>query len=138
SPPLDRSQRLRAQLRELFESLSGETLHETQEAQSFLELGLDSLALTQAALEIERRYAIKLKFRRLLEDLDSIGKLAAMLDETLPPESAVPPSAASATPTDVTQLAQLIQNQMTMLQQQAQLLASLTGQSVPAVAQVPA
>ncbi|MCW5577971.1 MAG: hypothetical protein KIS89_04965 [Dokdonella sp.] len=31
------------------------------------------MSLTQAALELERASSVKLKFRRLLEDLDSIA-----------------------------------------------------------------
>ena len=134
---VDRMQRLRTELRELFESLSGEHLDATHDAQSLLELGLDSLALTQAALELDRRYGLKIKFRRLMEDLNSVEKLAALLDQTLPAEVLAAPvaaSAVSAVPTDVAQLAQLIQNQMAMLQQQAQMLASLAGQSMPATA----
>jgi amino acid adenylation domain-containing protein len=85
-----RDERLRAQLRQLVEELSGARVGAQQDDASFLELGLDSLALTQAALELERRYSLKLKFRRLMEDVDSVGRLAALLDRTLPPEAAMP------------------------------------------------
>ncbi|HEX3122080.1 MAG TPA: aminotransferase class III-fold pyridoxal phosphate-dependent enzyme, partial [Rhodanobacteraceae bacterium] len=73
-------QSLRIGLRELFGSLSGEALSGAHDATRFIDLGLDSLALTQAALEIERRHGLKLKFRRLLEDVDSIAKLASLLE----------------------------------------------------------
>ncbi|HEY0179705.1 MAG TPA: beta-ketoacyl synthase N-terminal-like domain-containing protein, partial [Dokdonella sp.] len=52
TPP--RGARLRAELRELVESLSGESVDAAHDATSFLALGLDSLSLTQAALELER------------------------------------------------------------------------------------
>ena len=118
-----------ARLRGLFENLSGQAIGPEAYAQGFLALGLDSLALTQAALEIERNFGVKLKFRRLMEDLDSIQALAAMLDEVLPPEAA--PAQAPEVATDITvapgdsALAQLVQTQMAMLQQQGQLLAKL-------------
>ncbi|MEO6967398.1 MAG: amino acid adenylation domain-containing protein, partial [Rhodanobacteraceae bacterium] len=136
-----RTSRLSAELRELFENLSGAMIAPQQDGASFLELGLDSLALTQAALEIERRYGVRLKFRRLLEDLDSVGKLAALLDDTLPVE-AIPaaavaaPIAATNQPTTTTDpaLAELIRSQMALMQQQTQLLAALTGGSAPASA----
>ena len=82
--------RLRAELRELVESLTGEHLAAAQDEASFLELGLDSLSLTQAALELERRYGLKLKFRRLMEDVDSIAKLATLLEPTLPATAPAP------------------------------------------------
>ncbi len=76
---------LRIGLRELFASLSGEALSSAHDGMRFLSLGLDSLALTQAALEIERRHGLKLKFRRLLEDVDSIDKLALLIEsQTVP------------------------------------------------------
>jgi len=92
-----RAPRLAAELRELFENLSGESITPAQADESFLNLGLDSLALTQAALEVERRYGVKLKFRRLMEDLGSISRLAALLDATLPAEAGVM-TAPAATP----------------------------------------
>ena len=147
--------RLAAELRELFGNLSGELLDARHDADSFLDLGFDSLSLTQAALAVEQRYGVKIKFRRLMEDVDSIGNLAGMLDATLPPDAKPAPAIAVApaqgqqtqgtgasTPST---LAQLIQNQMALLQQQSVLLASLSGQlpggqsagSVPAAAPAP-
>jgi amino acid adenylation domain-containing protein len=136
-----RGARLRAELRELVEGLSGEPVEAVQDGATLLELGLDSLALTQAALELERRYGLKLKFRRLMEDLDSIDKLAALLDATLPPEAPAaatpvaplaPPAPAAGSPL----LTQLIQSQMALMQQQTQLLAALAGNAVAAPAPV--
>ncbi|MGN6517925.1 MAG: amino acid adenylation domain-containing protein [Dokdonella sp.] len=148
------SSRLRAELRELVESLTGEHLGATHDESSFLELGLDSLSLTQAALELERRYGLKLKFRRLMEDVDSIAKLATLLEPTLPATAPSPtpapqasPSAASVpatasvmTDTAPSPLLALIQSQQALMQQQMQLLASLatgTATASPAALAVP-
>ena len=151
-----RTQRLAAELRGLFESLSGERIGPQQDDAGFVDLGLDSLALTQAALELERRYGVKLKFRRLMEDLDSVSKLAALLDQSLPPDVAPAPVAttSSAPPSSVVHpleahltgahsdgadaagansaLAQLIQSQMALMHQQTELLRALSGASVAA------
>jgi len=78
---------LHAQLRELVGALSGESLSAANNATRLLDLGLDSLALTQAALEIERRFGLKLKLRRLMEDVDSIDKLAELLEKRFGKES---------------------------------------------------
>ena len=74
--------RLRAELRSLAATLSGEALTVADDGTRFLDLGLDSLALTQAALEIENRYGLKLRLRRLMEDVDTIAKLAALVAES--------------------------------------------------------
>ncbi len=137
------SSRLRAELRELVESLTGEHLGATHDEASFLELGLDSLSLTQAALELERRYGLKLKFRRLMEDVDSIAKLATLLEPTLPassappiPAPAAPAVAMPATAASASPLLALIQSQQALMQQQMQLLASLAGGAAPVAAPV--
>lgn len=132
-----RVHRLAAQLRAMFESLSGEALSEAHDQCSLLDLGLDSLALTQATLALERRFGVKLKFRRLMEDLDSVARLAAMLDEALPPEPAVAPviapavvgvsSLATSAPAG-SPLAVLIQSQMALIDQQGELLRAMMGQ----------
>ncbi|MBS0433236.1 MAG: aminotransferase class III-fold pyridoxal phosphate-dependent enzyme, partial [Proteobacteria bacterium] len=123
-----RATRLGAELRELLGALHGEPIPAKSEQTSFLELGFDSLALTQAALEIERRYGLKLKFRRLMEDLDSIARLSAMLDQHLPldsPAAPAPPVADRGIANADPALVQLIQSQMALMQQQSQLLAAL-------------
>src|SRR5262249_29756214 len=70
----------RTQLRELIAALVGEAVGAEQDDARFLDLGLDSLALTQLALELRRRYGLDLKLRRLSEDLDCIAKLAALVE----------------------------------------------------------
>ncbi|HEU4669269.1 MAG TPA: amino acid adenylation domain-containing protein [Dyella sp.] len=141
-----RRPRLAAELRALFERLTGEPLDARHDGAAFLDLGLDSLALTQATLEIERRFGVKLKFRRLMEDLDTVDALAGLLDAGLPPEAAPAPAPMPALlPTttalpvgDGTPLAQLIQSQTALLNQQAELLRLLAGQGAAPVAPAPA
>ena len=79
-----------AELRDLVAAMSGNNVSEAQHAATFLSLGLDSLALTQMALELEKRYGLKLKFRRLTEDLDTIHKLAASVG-ALPASASLAP-----------------------------------------------
>ena len=63
---------------------------------AFLELGLDSLFLTQAALTLQKTFGVKISFRELLEELSTIDALAAHLDGVLPAEATPAPAAATA------------------------------------------
>ncbi|HEX4481396.1 MAG TPA: amino acid adenylation domain-containing protein [Rudaea sp.] len=121
----------------MFESLSGENIDATHDESSFLDLGLDSLSLTQAALALEKRYGQRLKFRRLMEDIDSVARLAEWLDQTLAPDALAPMQLAATTDSASTDVTRLLQSQMQLLQHQAQLLAKLTGTAAPELAPMP-
>ncbi|RKI43301.1 aminotransferase class III-fold pyridoxal phosphate-dependent enzyme, partial [Corallococcus sp. AB049A] len=84
-------------LRTLFEELSGLELAGADPGASFLELGLDSLVLTQAALAVQKQFGVKVTFRQLLEEVPSLGQLAAYLDGRMPAEAAPAPVAAAPT-----------------------------------------
>jgi len=73
-------------VRQTLEEVTGLDLAGADPTATFLELGLDSLFLTQAALQIGRRFAVKVTFRQLMEGLDTIERLTAHLDAQLPPE----------------------------------------------------
>ena len=73
-------------LGQLFESVSGVDFSQADPQQSFAELGLDSLVLTQVALQIKRRFSIKVSFRELMESYRSIDALSEHLERSLPPE----------------------------------------------------
>ena len=131
-----RSARLIRELRELFGKMAGVPIGDSQLGWRLLDLGMDSLALTQAALELERRFGVPVKFRRLLEDLDSIEKLAAMLDGALPHEApAAPEPVADIAHVPADQeplLLQLLHNQQMLMEQQAELRRALSEQESPA------
>ncbi|HWO17375.1 MAG TPA: amino acid adenylation domain-containing protein [Kofleriaceae bacterium] len=86
--PVDRRPRLIASICELVEEVSGTDVTEADPATPWLELGLDSLALTQLALQVQRAHNVKVTFRQVMESYSTIASLAAMLDERLPPEVA--------------------------------------------------
>lgn len=65
----------------------------------FLELGLDSLFLTQFAMTAQRKFKLKITFRELQEEYPSLAKLADRIISQMPAESApAPGAAATATP----------------------------------------
>ncbi len=84
----NRKERLIAELKDMFEDASGIEMKSASPDVSFLEMGLDSLFLTQSALSISKRYGVKVTFRQLNDDLSSLNALSSYLDEKLPAETA--------------------------------------------------
>ena len=74
----------------MFQDLSGYDLSTVDPAADLLEFGLDSLLLTQAATLFQRKFGIAISFRQLMEELSSLGAIAAHLDAALAPEAADP------------------------------------------------
>ena len=94
-----------ARLQALFSELSGLQESELDASVSFLELGLDSLFLTQASTAIHKTFGVKVAFRDLLEDASTLAAVAARIEAELPPEAASPvppvtPQAATASSAD--------------------------------------
>jgi amino acid adenylation domain-containing protein len=137
-----RPHRLLAQLTELFEDIAGNDLEGVDTSANFIELGLDSLALTQVALQLQKTFALKITFRELMESCSSFERLAAHIDRLLPPDAITvdtpTPQPASVTPMMTTttsptagippapsgnMVQDVIQQQMLIMQQQLALLA---------------
>ncbi|GJL50632.1 MAG: hypothetical protein NPIRA01_18590 [Nitrospirales bacterium] len=71
-------------LRTIMHELSGMEFSQSDCETSFMELGLDSLFLTQATVQFQKEFGIKVSFRQLFEDLSSLDLLADYLEEKLP------------------------------------------------------
>jgi len=91
----DRKPRLLAQLREVFEDVAGFDMSDADPQTNFIELGLDSLMLTQVALQLQKTFALKITFRQLMGEAATLDHLAAMLDAQMPPEAVAAASAAA-------------------------------------------
>src|SRR5439155_12474848 len=98
STPLDRRESdTLSELKAVFQELSGANLSLAGGSATFLELGFDSLFLTQASQAVQKRFGASLTFRQLLEEFPTLEKLAAYLDTQKPragndvPESAGAP-----------------------------------------------
>ncbi|MFT3761943.1 MAG: amino acid adenylation domain-containing protein [Pseudoxanthomonas sp.] len=85
---VDRRPRLSAQLKEVFEDVAGFDLADAEGDANFIELGLDSLMLTQVALQLQKTFGVKISFRQLMGEYASLDRLTAALDAQLPPEAA--------------------------------------------------
>ncbi len=99
---------VRERLRELLEQASGLEFDAQSDPVPFAELGLDSLSLTQIAMQVKRAFKVDVSFRQLMQEHDSIDKLATWLHGKMPaaaapaaaaPRAASPAKASSAPPT---------------------------------------
>lgn len=71
-----------AELKALFGQLSGIDLSRCEGERTFVELGFDSLALTQACHTIESKFGVRVPFGSLLQELPTFESLTAHLKST--------------------------------------------------------
>ncbi|WP_310482214.1 polyketide synthase, partial [Chamaesiphon sp. VAR_48_metabat_403] len=88
-----RSIRLIPEIASVIQIASGITIA-TNEPLTFLELGLDSLLLTQVALSLKKKFKVPVTFRQLLEDCSTLATLATSIDLQLPPDAFAAPAIA--------------------------------------------
>ncbi len=95
---MNRLPRIEQEIVRILADVAGLPPEATDRSATFVDQGLDSLSLTQATLAFEQAFGIRLRFRRLLEDLDTLPKLAAFFDGELPADrfADAPPAAAQA------------------------------------------
>lgn len=99
SSPVDRGSECGAKCREVLENLSGIPGEEMADHVSFLELGFDSLLLTQAARELQKQFGMPVSFRDLMQTYPNVGALAKHLETAAP--TTVTASAAPKVTSDV-------------------------------------
>ena len=83
----DRRSAVMSALRLLLSELSGTAPGKIDATTSFLELGFDSLMLTQVSMTIQSRFKTKVSFRQLLGDLGSLTELTHHLMQTMLPDA---------------------------------------------------
>src|ERR1700739_1456220 len=87
-----RCERLIHQAREIAGDLSGVPQETITEHATFLELGFDSLFLTQLSAACQKAFGLRITFRQLFSDLPTIAALGAYVDEKLPAEALPEPA----------------------------------------------
>ncbi len=135
------------EIKNILYDLSGLDPAEMELDATFLELGFDSLFLSQAVIQFNNKFEVDISFRSLFETTPTIGSLADFLDETIDPHLfqpapaipsvpttnlaptngqpilALPPSMSNGANTPVpSALADLVQQQLNIMQQQLHLL----------------
>lgn len=83
----DRKARILSMLHPLLAELSGFDLNELDTSKMFLEMGFESLILIQFSQSIQRTFDVKVSFRQLIEQIESLDGLVAFLDAQLPPDA---------------------------------------------------
>ena len=91
----DRRERIANKLCDILHELSGLDRATLLGSATFIELGFDSLSLTQVSQLVLREFRVRVKFRHLLDTLPTVPALAAHLDGEMPPEAPAPSVASS-------------------------------------------
>ena len=100
---------LLAKVKAIVEDASGFEMAGVTPDQTFIELGLDSLLLTQVAIMLKKEFGLPLTFRQLNEEYASPDLLVGYLDQNLPagayqptPSAPIAPATVSNVPVDMT------------------------------------
>ena len=149
SESVSRKDHLIILIKEILFELSGLEPAQMDNDATFLELGFDSLFLTQAITQFNRKFKLAITFRQLFEEASTIETLAEYMDETLEEEGLFMPAQVAKAPMpqanpllniplpNVTasgggNLQQIINQQLHIMQQQIDLLKS-GGMAVPSM-----
>ncbi|MEI7613066.1 MAG: amino acid adenylation domain-containing protein [Betaproteobacteria bacterium] len=132
-----RKERLINEITEVLEESSGMELKGSERDADFVELGLDSLLLTQVALTLSKKYGLKVSFRQLNEDLSTLNSLADYFDQNLRPEAGGVATAQAAANSPEGSMQWLIEQQLQIMQQQLRMVAGQTPQAVISAATQP-
>jgi amino acid adenylation domain-containing protein len=153
-----------AKLKEIFEDAAGIEIDTANTGLSFIEIGFDSLSLTQIATNLKKIFNVPITFRKLFEEYNSLNLLASYLDASLPADVLKPETIASAPVAAAQQTAsilpintgtgnnndliielisqqlQLLTNQLALIQggNGIQQIGSVQNHSIPAAVAVPA
>ncbi len=82
----------------VLEDVSGFDLQDCVDDDAFIDVGFDSIILTQVALALQQEMDVKVTFRELMEDYPTLGELVDYLADQVPaaPVQAAPPAAVAA------------------------------------------
>ncbi len=98
APSASRKERIAEKAKAIIQTLSGIDPSQLGPTTLFLELGFDSLFLTQVSQAVQQQFGVKVTFRQLIADLSSVGAIAEYLDQKLPPEAFAESPAPAAAP----------------------------------------
>jgi acyl transferase domain-containing protein/acetylornithine/succinyldiaminopimelate/putrescine aminotransferase len=99
-PRADGSRRAKilVELARHFDEVSGVEIAEGDRDVAFVELGLDSLTLTQVAQQLQQTFGVKVTFRQLMAAQSTLSTLCDYLEEQMPKDAFAPEPAAAMAP----------------------------------------
>ena len=86
----DRRAQIRTTLEAIFTDLSGLDIANLSGSTTFLEMGFDSLFLTQVSQGLRHKFGLKIKFRQLVDELSDLNALSDYVERNLSPSAAQP------------------------------------------------
>jgi amino acid adenylation domain-containing protein len=89
-PTVNRTALISSIVSDIFADLSGVQMQSSDASSTFLEMGFDSLFLTQVAQALHSKFGLKVTFRQLLGDQSSLKSLSEFIDSQLPAEALAP------------------------------------------------
>jgi amino acid adenylation domain-containing protein len=89
-PSADRASVISSMVSEIFTDLSGVRIEPSNASATFLEMGFDSLFLTQVTQALQGKFGLKVTFRQLLGDQSSLKSLTEFIDSQLPADAIAP------------------------------------------------
>lgn len=85
-----RKEKLTIEVKQLLEDASGIEMMHANINQNFLEIGFDSLLLTQVATSLKRKFNLPITFRKLNEEYANLNNLVNYLEANLPADQFAP------------------------------------------------
>ena len=79
-----RKENLTLEVQQVLENASGIEMNNVDSQLNFLELGFDSLLLTQVATSLKRKFNLPITFRKLNEEYSNLESLVSYLDANMP------------------------------------------------------
>lgn len=79
--------KLTMRVKQLLEDASGVDMQDVEPNRNFLEIGLDSLLLTQVAISLKKEFNLPITFRKLNEEYPSVASLVNYIDENTAPDA---------------------------------------------------
>ena len=155
----DRIASIRRRVIKVIEDTTGVEMTGANPTALFVDMGLDSLSLTQIAIQLKQTLKVNITFRQLMEKYRSLENLVTFLDGELPAEQSVanvasatfasgasvgmPTSsqlaiAGSGLPASASLMEQVIQQQMQLMAQQLAMLRGLPANSASISTKAPA
>ncbi|RYF24397.1 MAG: amino acid adenylation domain-containing protein [Flavobacteriales bacterium] len=84
-----RKENLTEEVKQVLEDASGIEMSNIDSRLNFLELGFDSLLLTQVATSLKRKFNLPITFRKLNEEYNNLPSLVSYLDANMPAQSTI-------------------------------------------------